>query len=75
MSRRDDKPDGFWQEDGQHGVPRGWLKGRAGKAPRGRERDTNPRGWGRSLFRVGPTRGHIRSGHDKRGGWFFRRPR
>ena len=75
MSKRDDKPDGFWHEDGQHGVPRGWAKGRPGKAPRGRKDGGSPRGgFGRSLFRAGPTRGHSRTGHDRRGGWFFRGP-
>lgn len=72
---RKDKDDGSWWE-GSSNVPRGWLKGRAGKAPRGREGGgTNPRGFGRSLFRAGPTRGSSSTGHDRRGGWFFGRGR
>jgi hypothetical protein len=40
MGRRD-KDDGDWAEDGQP-VIRGWMKGRAGRAPRGRLPDTQP---------------------------------
>lgn len=71
MGRKgDDK--GSWDEDGRK-VVKGWPKGRAGKAPKGKGKDTNPRGFAHSLFRSGPTRGHSSTGHDRRGGWFFGR--
>jgi hypothetical protein len=73
MGRRD-KDDGDWAEDGQP-VIRGWMKGRAGRAPRGRLPDSNPHGFGQARIRGGPTRGTSYTGNDRRGGWFFRGPR
>ena len=71
MSRRY-KDDGSWDEDGQS-IIRGWPKGPAGRAPGRGERGQNPRGYSR--LKTGPTRGYTGTGHDRRGGWFFRGPR
>jgi hypothetical protein len=61
-------------EDGTP-VPPDHRTGRAGRGPGRREDATDkPRmGWSRSWAQGGPTRGHARSGNDRRGGWIFGR--
>ncbi len=59
-----------WTEDGEK-YAKGWPKGGAGKAPKGRAKDFNPRGWGQSWLKGGPTRGTSSTWHDRKGGWFF----
>jgi hypothetical protein len=69
MSKASDrKGGGFWWEDGK---PAGQSRGRAGRAPGSKHQEGPMSGGGLGLFRRGPTRGTSRTGHDRRGGWFF----
>ena len=66
----DDHPRSMYLEDGRL-LKWGHKTGRAGKSPSSKGGQGNWMRFGRSKIQGGPSRGHSRTGHDRKGGWLF----
>jgi hypothetical protein len=60
---------GSWDEDGRKIAPT-WPKGGAGSRPKGKAKDKPAGGFGLSIFKRGPTRGHSSTGNPRKGFWW-----